>query len=114
MNADTNKEKLEIPAGNRPVDAGQLKCPGFQALKNWQVERYQQAVNENRWYMSQRHGRWVDWKEAEQDFLMQGCYGCAELWRQEYCVEICPYKSSCLLALCMVKEVERVPLPKTG
>lgn len=91
-----------------------VKCRGFQALKSWQVERYRQAVKENRWFISQREYRRVNWTEAEQDFLNQDYYGCAEKWRQEYCGEICPFKENCLLAFQMLKANKPVSLPKAG
>ena len=113
MNANTNNMQQMTPAGSQPVvDAGTLKCMAFQALKSWQVDRYRKAVNENRWFMSQKQYRWIDWTEAEQDFLSQGYYGCAEKWRHEYCGEICPFKNNCLLALRLVKEAPPVSLPK--
>lgn len=114
MDTNVKNEQRTILPGSFPMDAAKLKCPGFKALTRWQVERYQQAVSENRWYMSQKHFRWVAWVEAERDFLNQGYYGCAGKWRQEYCGEICPYKENCLLAIRLVNESKGVPLPKAG
>lgn len=99
---------------NQSLNGSELRCQGFLDLKNWQVEKYRQAVTENRWYMSQKKSRWVDWSEAELDFLEHGYYGCAETWRNQYCSHICPLKSNCLLALQLVEKLESVALSKTG
>ncbi len=114
MRAERNTIKQTGLGNSHTEEAEVPKCSGFHDLTRWQVERYRQAVNENRWYMGQKYNRWIDWVEAEQDFLNQGYYGCAEKWRQEYCGEICPFKGDCLLAIQLVKETEPIPLPKAG
>ena len=72
-------------------------CQAHQDLNRWQVEQYRQAIGENMWYMGERLGRYVDWEEAEYDFLCNGYYGCAPRWRKEYCSERCPHLTHCKL-----------------
>jgi len=106
MRINTNKTQQTKTTTDLQGNAILLKCTGFQALKRWQIERYQQAVSENRWFMSQKQHRSVDWEEAEQDFIGQNLYGCAEKWRMEYCGEICPNKTNCLLAARLTTTLE--------
>jgi len=69
-----------------PVSNG---CKAHLNLNEWQIRQYRHAVNENKWYMSERLGRVVDWEEAEHDFLHNEYYGCAPKWRKEYCAGRC-------------------------
>lgn len=115
MSAKRNTAKQTGSDNSQTEEAGAPKCIGFHELILWQVERYRQAVSENRWHMGQKYNRWIDWVEAEQDFLNQGYYyGCAEKWRKEYCGELCPFKRDCLLASQLVKAAEPIPLPNVG
>jgi hypothetical protein len=72
-------------------------CVAFSKLKAWQVRQYRIAVDENKWYMAERIGQDIAWKEAELDFLQNGYYGCAPKWRNEFCVDLCKHFSSCNL-----------------
>ncbi|MCF7818533.1 MAG: hypothetical protein K9M54_11700 [Kiritimatiellales bacterium] len=101
------------PIQTEPEDK-HVKCAAFRELTNWQVGQYQQAVRENRWYISQRYGRWVEWKEAEQDFASKDYYGCAQQWRSEYCGNLCPNKENCLLAELFAVETATVSMPQAG
>lgn len=114
MNAKTYHAEIKDLKRTSPVDSGALRCIGFQALKSWQVERYRQAVNENRWYMSQKCNRCVGWQEAERDFCNQGYYGCAEEWRQQYCGKICANRDNCLMAVQFSAGTEEAASSKTG
>ncbi|MDF7824921.1 hypothetical protein P4B35_12935 [Pontiellaceae bacterium B12227] len=70
-------------------------CQAFKKLKDWQVDQYRIAVDENKWYMGERLGRYVEWEEAEEDFLHNGYYGCAPKWRKEYCARKCTHFATC-------------------
>ena len=84
------------PQAGAPADP-KLYCRSFEELKNWQVAQYQSAVDENKWYMSERSGYEIDWRSAEKDFVDHEYYGCAEKWREKYCMVLCPYYASCAL-----------------
>jgi len=70
-------------------------CKAFRTLKDWQVDQYRMAVDENMWYMGEKQGRSVSWEEAEEDFLHNGYYGCAPKWRKEYCAARCSHFIHC-------------------
>lgn len=114
MNTENNSPENHVRDDAKSGSSKELKCLDFRELKNWQVAQYRKAVDENRWYLSQRYNRCVGWHEAEQDFLEHGYYGCAEKWRIEYCGEICPIRSSCPLAAQLREKAEEITLPKTG
>ncbi len=114
MIVDEDNLQVKEAERPRPLRTSLYKCAGFRELKNWQVDQYRQAVDENRWYMAEKLGRPVDWSEAEYDFCKHGYYGCAEKWRKEYCGEICPVRKNCLLALRMMKESELPEWSKTA
>lgn len=111
MRINTNKTQQTKTTTDLQGSAILLKCTEFQSLKNWQIERYQQAVRDNRWFMSQKQQRSIDWEEAEQDFIGQNLYGCAEKWRLEYCGELCPHKTNCLLATQLTATAETSSRP---
>lgn len=85
-------------------DAIRRPCAGFQKLKEWQIAQFRQAVDEDKWYMSEKEGHEVRWEVAEHDFVEHGCYGLALHWREEYCSHICEYSGSCLLAARFLSE----------
>jgi hypothetical protein len=87
----------------KQVGSDGLGCKAFQKLKDFQVDQYRIAVDENKWYMAERLNRFVDWEEAEEDFLHHGYYGCAPVWRKEYCASQCPHFATCSLGQHLVK-----------
>jgi hypothetical protein len=72
-------------------------CRAFTKLKTWQVRQYRIAVDENKWYMGERLGRDIPWKDAERDFMLNEYYGCAPKWRKEFCTSLCNHFSNCNL-----------------
>ncbi len=101
-----------VNASSAPVeksrnDSDKRGCKAFRNLKNWQIDQYRIAVDENKWYMSERSGRYVDWEEAEEDFLHNGYYGCAPLWRKQYCADRCDHFPDCELGKSFCKDEER-------
>lgn len=94
------KISIETFSPDKEEDQTEFKqgaCQAFRKLKNWQIEQYRRAVDENKWYMSEKSGRIIGWKEAERDFLQNAYYGCAPKWRKEYCSEHCHFFSGCEL-----------------
>lgn len=73
------------------------KCRSYWKLNEWQIRQYRHAIEENKWYMSEREGRAVGWDEAERDFMHNGYYGCAVKWRKEYCARRCGHFTECKL-----------------
>ena len=85
-----------------PSDSNE--CKAHRNLNAWQIRKYRHAVNENKWYMSERLGRAVAWEEAEHDFLHNEYYGCAPKWRKEYCAGRCHYFTGCKLGQRFTKD----------
>ncbi len=67
-------------------------------MNEWQIHQYRAAIAENKWYMSERTGHPVSWKEAEKDFLHNQFYGCAPKWRAEFCAVHCSCSDTCNLS----------------
>lgn len=93
--AEQTLDRLSSPGRNDQSAPKERGCKAFRNLKNWQIDQYRMAVDENKWYMSERFGRHVDWEEAEEDFLHNGYYGCAPVWRKQYCGDRCEHFSGC-------------------
>ncbi|MBN2162662.1 MAG: hypothetical protein JXR25_10345 [Pontiellaceae bacterium] len=74
-----------------------ITCSGFRSLQEWQITQYCKAVDENKWYMSERRGSEVSWREAERDFMEHGYFGLARQWREQYCQTICRFGHHCRL-----------------
>jgi hypothetical protein len=100
MNAENQNTLQEAAACGR--FAGKLErlpCINFQSLKNWQIRKYRDAVDEHRQQLSRELGSFcISWEEAERDFGSNRVNGHAEQWRHQYCGSICPFRNSCLLA----------------
>lgn len=94
MEEKTGKSRPHFP-GEKTAESGKRSCKAFRKLKDWQVDQYRMAVDENMWFMGERLGRTVEWKEAEDDFLHNGYYGCAPKWRKEYCAVKCTHFHTC-------------------
>lgn len=90
-------EKEEDFQSLETCDSEVSGCAAFQKLKEWQIDQYRMAVDQNMWYMGERLGRPVDWEEAEEDFLHNGYYGCAPQWRRQYCRSKCNHFNTCAL-----------------
>ncbi len=87
-----------MSADTAPSASGKTEsCRSYWRLNQWQIRQYRHAIDENKWYMSERLGRAVAWEEAEYDFLHHGYYGCAPRWRKEYCSQHCSFFSDCKL-----------------
>jgi len=84
--------------GSQPDSSnGRKSCQAHTKLNEWQIRQYRRAIDENKWYMSERTGRSVSWEEAEHDFVHNEYYGCAPKWRKEYCAVRCHHFYSCPL-----------------
>ncbi|QBG48053.1 hypothetical protein EGM51_11835 [Verrucomicrobia bacterium S94] len=90
-------KNLEKSPSTQKPKTDETGCRSFGQLKDWQIDRYRMAVDENMWYMGERLGRKVEWEEAEEDFLQNGYYGCAPKWRSQYCQSKCSYLANCKL-----------------
>ena len=74
-------------------------CREFQKLKDWTARHLEQAIVENKWYLSEQELRDVGIRKAEEDFLRRHVEDCGAGWRVEYCSIICESKEGCELGL---------------
>ena len=94
----------ESPASPAESSTGRKSCQAHTKLNEWQIRQYRRAIDENKWYMSERTGRTISWEEAEHDFVHNEYYGCAPKWRKEYCASRCHHFSHCYLGQLFAKE----------
>ena len=74
-----------------------MKCREFQKLQTWTAEHLEQAIVENKWYLSERRLHDVGMREAEEDFLCSHVQDCGASLRVSYCSTICDNKEGCEL-----------------
>lgn len=100
MGTDNKGSSHETAASGRfSGKLERLHCINFQSLKNWQIKKYRDAVDEHRMHLSRKLGSFcIDWAKAERDFSTNDLVGLADDWRHQYCGSICPFRNSCLLA----------------
>lgn len=98
-------QSTDSSPGTSPDSSSERRtCQAHTKLNEWQIRQYRRAIDENKWYMSERTGRAVSWEEAEHDFLHNGYYGCAPKWRKEYCAHRCSFFSNCALGHLFTKQ----------
>jgi hypothetical protein len=78
-------------------------CKNMQGLKVWTHDQAKRAIDENKWYLSERQHYDVGFSEAERDFLDNYCSECGARWRVKYCQDICEFFVDCELGKKMVK-----------
>ncbi|MCK5805435.1 MAG: hypothetical protein KAI66_21570 [Lentisphaeria bacterium] len=70
--------------------------------KNWvmfiqrQMQWLREAIDENKWYMSERAGHDVGWEAAERDFNIHHLNRVGNEFRIAYCTVECPKIPICL------------------
>jgi len=74
-------------------------CPEFNRYLEEFRRRFQQALEENKWYLSERTGRDVGEQTATQDFLQNHFDRFAEEVRARFCEHECARQKDCPLAL---------------
>jgi hypothetical protein len=85
-----------------------MTCKGFQKLKVWTAKHLEQAIGENKWYLSEQGYYDVGMREAEEDFLHRYVQGCGAAWRVEYCGKICESRGDCELGKQFIEKAENL------
>ncbi len=85
-----------------------MRCRELQKLKDWTAKLFEQAIVENKWYLSEQERHDVGMRKAEDDFLRRHVQDYGASWRVEYCSRICESKEGCELGL---KFIERDKIP---
>ena len=81
-----------------------MSCKDFNELMQWQRERMREAIDEDKWYLSEQAGNDVGSHAAATDFTQQHLPRCAVDWREVYCGTICKYRHSCELGAAMIRK----------
>lgn len=85
-----------------------MTCKGFQKLTDWTAKHLEQAIGENKWYLSERRHHDVGIRKAEEDFLRRYVQECGADWRVEYCGTICESKGDCELGKQLIEKAENL------
>ena len=75
-----------------------MKCAFFKDFMREQERRLREAIDENKWYMSERAGYDVGFEAAEYDFYVHHLHRFAHEFRVQYCGSRCPGRWECELA----------------
>ncbi len=78
-------------------------CNGLKALNEWNREHLLEAIEENKWYLSEERGYDVGFSMAEMDFLNHHCSVCGARWRVIYCGTLCELRNECELGQKLVE-----------
>ncbi|MCF7854821.1 MAG: DUF4032 domain-containing protein [Candidatus Pacebacteria bacterium] len=74
-------------------------CKGFDDYMAEQKRHFCEAVEEEKWYLSERAGTDVGFEEAMNSFLEHHVDDFAHTFRVRFCREQCPYRETCELAV---------------
>jgi len=72
-------------------------CIHFREYMQEQERRLREAIDENKWYMSERAGYDVGYEAAEYDFAIHHLDRFAHEFRVEFCGARCPARWNCEL-----------------
>ena len=89
-------------------------CVGIHELIDWQIIQYRQEVDAHRLDLSKVEGRCVAWQEAEKDFSRSDQASLSDKSRVEYCGQVCPFSSNCLIAMRFLNRKRTEPLHRVG
>lgn len=82
-----------------------MKCEGFAALMEWQAVRMEEAITEDKWFLSEQAGHDVGKKTAGTHFEAKHLTRCATSWRVLYCGTLCEHRETCLLGRKLVSAI---------
>jgi hypothetical protein len=74
-------------------------CRHFREYMAEQERGLRKAIDEDKWYLSERAGRDVGFDAAEEDFCQYHLDRFARVFRIEFCRNRCPERDKCELAL---------------
>ncbi|VGO14775.1 hypothetical protein PDESU_03344 [Pontiella desulfatans] len=79
-----------------------MHCKAFPELMAWQIQILKDAIDEDKWLLSERAGRDVGLPFATADFERRHLRTCAISWRIMYCGSICDHRDGCDIGKRMV------------
>ena len=71
------------------------ECKHFDEFMSAQKGIIQKAIDENKWYLSQKAGYDVGWSKAEEDFIDNYLIKIAKEFRETFCGKICKDRENC-------------------
>ncbi len=77
--------------------AESLECRNFNTFIRTERDALQRAIDEDKWYLSERAGYDVGWEKAKQHFYKKFLLGFSKQYRRTFCEQLCEVRSSCLL-----------------
>jgi len=86
-------------------------CPFFSVYMHEQLRRLALAIDEHKWYMSERAGFDVGYDAAEKDFRRRYLDRFAREFRLDYCLGVCPGRHCCDLAQRVGRTPTSMPTP---
>ena len=79
-------------------DSSMSSCRFYREYTDEQGQRLIDAVNEEKWYMSEREGRDVGFETAMQRFIDRHLDHFANDFRIQFCHQKCPMRTGCELS----------------
>lgn len=73
----------------------QVRCIQVKELLEAQKPHLERAINDNKWYLSEREHKDVGWNAAEYDFLENHLKSWAAGFKVCYCNYVCPNREDC-------------------
>lgn len=80
------------------------KCTNLQSLKEWQLIKLRQHIQDNEYYMGERLHHPVSWNEAEYDFFLNYAVKVGKELRVEFCSQHCSVQDCPLRQLFIDKD----------
>jgi len=72
-----------------------MACSAFELAIRTQRQELRQAIDEDKWYLSERAGGDVGFRKAEEHFLRDFIEKWSMKWRNEWCAGRCPHRGQC-------------------
>jgi hypothetical protein len=72
-----------------------LKCRNFNVFMRTERDALLRAIEEDKWYLSERAGYDVGWDYAKKHFAENFLHGFSVGYRREFCEKRCDYRLTC-------------------
>jgi len=72
-----------------------MACDRLKQLNDWEIEKLVKHINDNAWFLGQKHHRYVSFQEAEIDFILHYLGKVGAEMRLEFCTHLCPLSGGC-------------------
>ncbi|MDE0838094.1 MAG: hypothetical protein OSB41_03480 [Kiritimatiellae bacterium] len=74
-----------------------LACRNFNVFMRTERSALLRAIEEDKWYLSERAGHDVGWDYAKKHFVENFLLGFSQHYRSTFCEQRCDYRLSCQL-----------------